>query len=1023
MNSIVKYWENEKLLHANREQARAYYIPYADTVSAASRKRSRSPFYRTLNGSWKFRYYASVKDADNSFYEADADVSGWDDLLVPSCWQTNGYDQLHYTNTNYPIPCDPPFVPDNNPAGLYVRTFKVTEAWKDKENYIVFEGVNSCFYLWINGSFVGYSQGSRNPSEFNVTPYLRTGDNRIAVMVLKWCDGTYMEDQDMWRYSGIFRDVYLLARDKAHVRDVFIRQELSDDFRLGKLRCEVETTGSREVAVEVKDADGETVGAATAVIDGGGTIEIQITEPTLWNAEQPYLYSVNVTAGEEVLAFRTGFRQIRVQDGVFLINGRAVKLKGVNRHESHPELGATIPLSHMIQDLNLMKRHNINTIRTAHYPNDPRFLELCDEYGFYMIDEADLEAHGMSSAEKYADGALNRLSDNPEWEAAFVDRAERLVERDKNFSCVIIWSLGNEAGYGVNHLAMARWTRTRDASRLVHYEGAAVRYKGSTNVDDLDLESHMYESVSFIEAYAKNDSAAKPLFLCEYSHAMGNGPGDLQDYWNVIYQYPKLMGGCVWEWCDHGIKAETADGSSYFAYGGDFGDKPNDGNFCIDGLVSPDRIPHTGLLELKQVIAPVRFDAGELASGKVRLTNLYDFIDLSHLALFWKVEKDGAAISQGQVWQLDAAPHGGQQMLELPYTLPQEEGRYFLTLSCRQKRETRWSEPGHEIVFAQFELPSVQPKRQPDRRTQELSGHPLHDNQMHGHVMDIITEGHLLVMEGFDFRHTFDLYNGTLIGIARHGVSMLAAPARWNIWRAPTDNDQQIKAKWITEGYDRASMKVYRCEWTASPGGDVEITVQYSLGGYTRYPLLHGTAVWRFGHDGGISVRTDAKVREDLPFLPRFGLQLTMPSGTEAVEYFGYGPHESYTDKRQGARMGKYELSLSGMFENYIKPQENGSRYGTEWAVVSNSQGMGIKCTAPKPFSFQALHYMPEDLAAAGHNYELRPRKETIVHLDYKMSGIGSNSCGPELHENYRLQEKEFSFELNLTPVFKEDEC
>ncbi|RCX21561.1 beta-galactosidase [Fontibacillus phaseoli] len=1016
MIAIEKYWDNQDLLHVNREQARAYYIPYADTTSAASRKRSRSPFYRTLNGTWKFRYHTSVKHVEDHFYAEDADVTGWNELLVPSCWQTNGYDQLHYTNTNYPIPCDPPFVPGENPTGLYVKAFNVSENWKEKESYIVFEGVNSCFYLWINGAFVGYSQGSRNPAEFNVTPYLRTGDNRIAVMVLKWCDGTYMEDQDMWRYSGIFRDVYLLARDKAHVRDVFIKQELSEDFRLGKLLCEVETTASQEVAVEIRDAEGCTLQTLSAVIEGRGTIELQIQEPVLWNAEEPYLYRVYVQAGEEMLLFRTGFRQIRTRDGVFLINGRAVKLKGVNRHESHPELGAAIPLSHMISDLNLMKRHNINTIRTAHYPNDPRFLELCDEYGFYVIDEADLEAHGMSSAEKWAEGAINRLSDNPAWEAAFVERAERLVERDKNFPCVIIWSLGNEAGYGVNHIAMARWVRMRDASRLVHYEGAAARYKGSANVEFLDMESHMYETVPFIEEYANDIAETKPLFLCEYCHSMGNSPGDLQDYWKVIYQYPKLMGGCVWEWCDHGVKAETTDGKPYFAYGGDFGDKPNDGNFCIDGLVSPDRVPHTGLLELKQVIAPIRLEAEDLTSGKVRITNLYDFIDLSHLALYWKVEKDGVVLEQGQVMQLEAAPHGGRQTLMLPYRLPQDEGRYFLTLSCRQKQETRWAEPGYEIMFEQFELPVDNPHANLPEQVQPQRA------LGHGHTLLANEDGHRLVMDGFDFRHTFDLYDGTIIGISRHGVPMLAAAVKWNIWRAPIDNDQPMKSKWMTEGYDRAMMKVYRCEWTQRPGGAVDITVDYSLGGYIRYPLLHGKTVWRFDNNGRVSLRTEVRLREELPFLPRFGLQLTMPAGAEEVEYFGYGPHESYADKRRSTRKSKFELSVDDMLENYIRPQENGSRYGTEWAIVSNKQGMGLRFDAPIPFSLQASHYKPEDLTAAKHDHELHPRKETIVHLDYKMSGIGSNSCGPELHENYRLQEKTFSFELSITPVFKEDE-
>ncbi|MDT3425855.1 beta-galactosidase [Paenibacillus forsythiae] len=553
---------------------------------------------------------------EDGFYEADAD--GWDDLLVPSCWQTSGYDQLHYTNINYPIPCDPPFVPDDNPAGLYIRDFNLEGRLAEKETYLVFEGVNSCFYLWVNGSFAGYSQGSRMPAEFRVTPCLRPGSNRVAAMALKWCDGTYLEDQDAWRYSGIFRDVYLLGRDPVHIRDVGIRPELAADFGSALLHIDLKSTGSLNVAAELRDARNRSIVQGDIAVDGDGTLQIKVDAPVLWNAEQPYQYQLYIRAGEEVLRFPVGFRSVDIQGGVFRINGKAVKLKGVNRHDSHPVLGQTIPLSHMKQDLNQMKRHNINTIRMSHYPNDPRFLDLCDEYGFYVIDEADLECHGIGIAEDWADGAFHKLSADPQWRDTFLDRAVRLLERDKNHPSVVIWSLGNESGYDENHIAMAEWTKRRDPSRPVHYEGAAPRYNGHANTEYLDMESRMYATVDEIEAYANDESSRKPLFLCEYSHAMGNGHGDLHDYWKVIDRYPKLMGGCVWEWCDHGIAAKTEDGTAFYAYGGDFGDRPNDGNFCIDGLVSPDRRPHTGLLELKQIIAPVQFEAVDLMKGRVK---------------------------------------------------------------------------------------------------------------------------------------------------------------------------------------------------------------------------------------------------------------------------------------------------------------------------------------------------------------------------------------------------------------------
>ncbi|OBZ09481.1 glycoside hydrolase family 2 TIM barrel-domain containing protein [Bacillus sp. FJAT-26390] len=1008
MIKIDKFWENPEKLHVNREAPRAYYIPYADTAAAKERQRGRSPYYETLNGSWKFNYYPSVQQVKDAFYEEETDVSAWDDLIVPSCWQTNGYDQLQYTNFNYPIPCDPPFVPDDNPAGLYVRDFHLPDNWAGKEKYAVFEGVNSCFYLWVNGAFVGYSQGSRMPAEFLISPYLRPGQNRIAVMVLKWCDGTYLEDQDAWRFSGIFRDVYLLGRDETHIRDVFNKTVFADDFQQASLQTEIETSGTLEVKAELRDSTHQLIAATQAVIANQGTVTLDIQKPILWNAEAPYLYELYLYAGEEVIRFHVGFRKVEINDGVFQVNGQAVKLRGVNRHDSHPELGQTIPVDHMIQDLKLMKRHNVNTIRTSHYPNDARFYELCNEYGFYVVDEADLESHGMGVPDDGAGGSAHKLATDPTWQAAYVERAARMVERDKNQPCIVMWSLGNEAGYGLNHIAMAEWIQQRDDSRLVHYEGAAPHYEGHENIESLDVESRMYSSVQYIEEYAKEESNKKPLFLCEYSHAMGNGPGDLKDYWDVIHQYPKLMGGCVWEWCDHGIKTETTEGQPFFAYGGDFGDKPNDGNFCIDGLVYPDRRPHTGLLELKQVIAPVHIEAVDLTGGKLRINNLHDFIDLSHLGLHWKIEKDGQTIEQGQIWQLDAAAHE-HQLITLPYAWPSTKDAYYtLNLSFWMNKETSWAEMGYEVAFKQFTLLEAEYSDEPAN----LSAASLHAAE----------NDRVLSIEGYDFRYAFDLDKGLFVELARNGIVMVEQPMGFNIWRAPLDNDMHIRKQWELQGYDRAVMKVYSCEWTRLSESTIEVRAAFSLGGYTQNPILHGEASWQVDAAGEIKLDVQVKVRESAAYLPRFGLQLTMPSGNEQVEYFGYGPHESYVDKRQSVRKSRYVTTVDEMFEPYIMPQENGSRYGTHWAVISNEQGMGLKFASPEPFSFNASHYTPLDLTIAAHDHELKARKETIVHLDYKMSGVGSNSCGPELLDQYRLNEKQFRFELHIKPVLSEDE-
>lgn len=1020
MLNLKKYWENPEIVEVNRELPRAYYIPYSSREEAVSLKRGRSPYYQTLNGEWKFQYHDRVDQVEEPFYEAEYPAEGWASLLVPSCWQSHGYDQMHYSNVNYTIPCDPPFVPDDNPAGLYIRDFQVSKAWEDKEAYVVFEGVNACFYIWVNGELVGYSQGSRVPAEFCLTPHLVPGRNRMAVMVLKYCDGTYLEDQDLWRYSGIFRDVYLLARDSSHVRDVFVETTLGADDQEALLDIRLETTGAAEVSAVLLSLDGEELATVQDSIDSSGALAMKVEKPMLWSAESPVLYELLLYCGDEVLRFVVGFRRVEIVEGVFRINGVPVKLKGVNRHDSHPKLGQTIPLQHMIEDLKLMKRHNVNTIRASHYPNDPRFLELCNQYGFYVIDEADLECHGLAIADNWRNmekgegmqsyDDFHQLSNDTAWEHAFVDRAKRMVERDKNQPCVVIWSMGNESGYGVNHIAMAQWTRQRDPSRPVHYEGAAPQYRGNTDTEALDMESRMYASAAEIEAYAKDAGSEKPLFLCEYSHAMGNGPGDLMDYWNVIYAYPKLMGGCVWEWCDHGIERRTEHGERYYAYGGNFGDKPNDGNFCIDGLVAPDRKPHKGLLELKQVIAPVRIEEVSLQEGRLRIHNLYDFSDLSHLIFYWKLECEGEVIQQGEFQHVPAAPHAYAEVkLEGDFNAA-ISGELVLTISCCLKEQSGWAERGHEIMFSQF---IVRPGGA--RSVQTAGNSPWR-------MLTATEQRGMLNLEGFDFRHVFDLKKGMPVELSKHGVPLIQEPPSFNMWRAPIDNDMNLTRRWAYEGLEHAGMKVYACEWSQSPEQEVRVLVKFSLGVYTRKPIVRGEAEWCFTPDGGILIKVTAQVKEEIDFLPRFGLQLVLPEGLDQVDYYGYGPHESYIDKRYSVRKGRYRHTADEMAETYIMPQETGSRWGTEWARVTNELGMGLRCEAGQPFSFNVSHFLPCDLTRAKHTHELQKRKETIVQLDYKMSGVGSHACGPKLAEEYQLKEKQFSFQFHLLPVFAEDE-
>ena len=1006
MLNLPKYYEDPKLLHSNREPNRAYYIPYNTKVNALSNKRGASPYYLSLNGSWNFKYNKNLAEVDGAFFEFDYNCEGWDKLIVPSCWQTNGYDQLQYTNAAYPYNFDPPYVPTDNPVGTYIHKFNIPEDWQGKETYIVFEGVNSCIYLWVNGQLVGFSKGSRVPAEFNISPYLKAGENNLSAAVLKWCDGSYLEDQDMWRFSGIFRDVYLLARDKKHINDVFCRQSIAQDFSSATLNCELSTFGAVEIKAELLEEDGSIVGSSKGNIDGKGTFYLKIEQPKLWNAEQPVLYKLVLSAGAEVIIFNIGIRRIDTAGGIFKINGVPVKLKGVNRHDSHPSLGQTVPMNFIKNELLLMKRHNINCIRTSHYPNNPRFLELCDQLGFYVISEADLECNGVICKD-----AKNNIDEYryfgklAEWEGAFIDRISRMVERYKNHPSVVIWSMGNEAGYDLNHVAAARWTKERDFSRPVHYEGAAPRYKGIEDQTQIDIESRMYASISELEELATNPDTQKPVFQCEYCHAMGNGPGDLKDYWDVIYKYDKLMGGCVWEWCDHGIETTTPDGTPFYAYGGDFGEWPHDVNFCMDGLVYPDRTPHTGLLELKNIIAPVGFEEVNLQKGIIKVKNLFDFTNLDLYKLIWRIESNGELLQMGNIELLDIAPHSVKE-LTLPYSLPaQAKEPCYLTLSAVQKTDMLWSQTGYEVGFTQMPLPVKTVTESFFRRKGSLA---------------TTQKENILTIKGFDFSYQFDLYHAAFTAMEKNGVALLAEPSRFVIWRAPMDNDRNVKNTWGALGMERTEQHIYSCNFKQTDE-KVIIESEFSIGSKVKVPVLQAKATWSVDAYGEINLSTSVKVGEQINFLPRFGLQLIMPKGNEEVEYIGYGPYESYIDKHHCTKMGKYLTSVNALMENYLRPQENGSHCGTTKATVSNLMGMGLAFRGQTDFSFNAAHYTPEELAAAAHPHQLKKRAETVVILDYKMSGSGSNSCGPELLNKYRLEEKEFDFNIKIMPVFKED--
>jgi len=1015
------YYKNLDVLHYNCEEPRSYYIPYACEYRAKKGIRGTSPNFKTLCGDWDFEYFESIADLrdfnDGNFYFSNT-------IQVPMNWQMDGnavtgkddyaknYDAPNYTNVNYPIPNDPPFVPDENPCGLYQRNFYLEDDFvNDSDIMLNFEGVDSCFYVWVNGQFAAYSQVSHMTTEINITNLIQKGENRIAVLVLKWCDGTYLEDQDMWRMSGIFREVYLLKRDKVRITDFFLNTFLSEDFKTGKLTVRINTNENKNVAFKLTSPDGNILEEGEKTIDKSGAFNIGVENVKLWSDESPNLYGLLLQCGGEYIYQNVGFRKVEIIGNIVYINGQKVKIKGVNRHDSHPVLGHATPFEHMLEDLYIMKRHNINAVRTSHYPNDPRFYELCDQLGFYVIDETDLEGHGMWTADKTIP------SHDPAWEASYVDRVKRMLERDKNRPCIIAWSLGNETPYGINHVKMTEYIRSRDLSRFVHYEGAYLdRENKKHHTNTVDIQSEMYPHPDSIKKYLEDKDYTQPFFLCEYSHAMGNGPGCLEDYWELIYAYDNFFGGCVWEFTDHTVALrDCKNNPTKFTYGGDFGDYPNDGNFCVDGLVYPDRRPHTGLLELKQVIRPIRAKLLEDNHNKVALKSWRYFTDTSDINLLFNIERDGEVIYDGRIVDLDIKP-GEEKIFDLgiPFETFTQSGEYFMNLSYKSNKNTPYWKVGHEIGIEQFALGSIASDvnkyiLEEVRKTKKLRYEKIDDRYVTVYANETV--------------YTYDSYYGKIISINDNGKEMLENPIEFNLWRAPTDNDRNIQWKWRRIGLDKAVQKHYSSEIVSADDYKLSIKSSISLGAYITAPIVYIDVLYNFYASGDLVIDATAKMGGKVDtFIPRFGIILEMPENTELIKYFGYGPMESYLDKRRAARVGLFGNTVAGNFEPYVFPQENSSHFGTRWATVANYSGHGLLFSleseaTENTFMFNAQHYSPKMLDETKHNYELEPSKSTFVTIDYKQSGIGSNSCGPELFEKYRFNEKEFKCAFRIKPI------
>lgn len=1009
---VPRYYENLSVLHENTMPARAYYIPASRRMDNLVEHREESDRMQLLNGTWKFQYFNSIYDIQDSFFEKNYDTENFDEIQVPSVWQMAGYDTHQYTNIRYPFPFDPPYVPQDIPCGAYVHTFEYSRDEKAPKSFLNFEGVDSCFYVWINGSYIGYSQVSHMTSEFDVTDVLQDGTNTVAVLVMKWCDGSYLEDQDKFRMSGIFRDVYILKRPKQAISDYHIKTRIEDI--LAKVEIEMKFYSPLNVKISIEDRNGAVV--ALGSIAEEGTAVLEIASPELWNTEDPYLYKLILETENEVIVDHIALRKIEIKDQVIYLNGQKIKFRGVNRHDSDPVTGFTINLEQITTDLTLMKQHNFNAIRSSHYPNAPFFYEMCDKYGFMVIDEADIEAHGPFMIYRKEDTDYNRfkrwnekIADDPVWEEAIVDRVKLMVERDKNRFCIVMWSMGNESAYGCNFEKALEWTKNFDPDRITQYESARYRnYDETYDYSNLDVYSRMYPALSEIQEYLDKDGS-KPFLLVEYCHSMGNGPGDFEDYFQMIQDNDKMCGGFVWEWCDHAIAHGTAEnGKTIYAYGGDHGEEIHDGNFCMDGLVYPDRTVHTGLLEYKNVYRPARVISYNKESGELVLHNYMDFDDLKdYVKISYELTQDGLVISKGILPEFSVAPHG-EGKTNLKINVP-ENGKCYLKLIYHLKKELPLLDEDHILGFDEIEVSKEDTKC---KLAEKWIPKTVVDSELQVNEND--TQIHI---KGREFAYTIDKRTALFTEMKFAGREYLNHPMELNIWRAPTDNDMYIKSEWKKAHYDKAYTRAYTTEVVQGKHG-VKITSHASVVAETVQKILDVTITWKIEAAGKIDADIAVTKDDEFPDLPRFGVRMFLDKKLSAVRYFGMGSQESYCDKHQAASHGLYRADVGDLHEDYIRPQENGSHYDCEYVELNNSR-YGIVASAEKAFSFNASYYTQEELEKKTHNYELIESDSVVFCVDYALNGIGSNSCGPVVLEQYRFDDVLFRFQFTLIPYVK----
>jgi beta-galactosidase/beta-glucuronidase len=1027
-------WENPQLVATNRFPAHATGLPFPDEASALRRDMAHTPWAFSLNGAWKFHYAPNPNTLPEGFSSAGYDASAWDEIEVPGDWVLQGYDKPIYCNVRMPIPNTPPFVPqDDNPTGLYRREFDIPAGWAGRRVILYFGGVESAFYVWVNGEKVGFSKDSRLPAEFEISDYVHPGKNTVVTQVMRWSDGSFLEDQDHWRMAGMYREVMVYSVPDIYLADVFAKPALDTAYTDGTLEVVVTLGGAVEqasgyrVEMQLFDRDGQGVFAGYQGEEyrfdfnemPHVTLIAPVSAPHKWSHESPYLYTLVVAlrddGGKAVQYFSTriGFRKIEIRNRELLINGKAVLIKGVNRHEHDEKRGKALTMDSMVKDILLMKRHNINAVRTCHYPNDERWYDLCDEYGIYVWDEANIEHHSV----------YNKLCHSPEWRTAFLERGARMVERDKNHPSVITWSLGNESGYGPNHDAMAGWIRGYDPSRRGHYEGT-TRLGWDAGHLASDLTCPMYPPIERIIDYALNPSYTRPFIMCEYAHAMGNSVGNLKEYWEAIETYHGLQGGFIWDWVDQGLLKTDEKGVSYWAYGGDFGDTINDMNFCINGLIFPARTVHPPMVELKKLVQPVAVRAVDLLSGKIEVVNKHDFTNLNYLAGEWELAVDGEVVQCGKLPILNTRP-GFSDNLMISYNQPRLSpgSECFLNLRFRLREDTPWASAGHEVAWEQFKLPFTAPA-------------PLALPVSDMAALEVRQVAGNLAIRGKDLEVVFERNSGFLAKYEWKGLALLQSGPALNAWRAPTDNDgfkwmsddpwilkqNKYLSQWLAAGLDRLESRLESLDYVQLRPQVVRVKTAHTVQAAGKDAGFHHAVTYTIYGNGAILADQHVTPFGELPPLPRLGVSLVLPPGFEQFTWFGRGPEESYVDRKAGVKVGLYSGSVDEQYVPYIMPQENGNKTDVRWAALGNSQGSGLLVAGEPLLEVSALHFSVGDLYKAMHTNELTRRPEVYLNLDVMQCGLGGNSCGPKTLDKYLLWPAETRFSILFHPFSPGDE-